>query len=219
MFSIFFFPVASKWAAHLWKPYRGGRWGVWRGSRRRPLLLQCKTACRGPVPPQTWESVQVRGRQPRVNGTRLALLFHMLVWLVCWLLAISCTSPSQGLCCSQDCGFKPAGQLCDAETDCQRASVCSGLSPHCPEPSAKENLTVCSLGTRVCLNGVSIHRPSPCILKGALQFPGPTFIYYKTTKAKFTVTKLPPSYQRTSWSSVFHDLPPVSDYWHYYWDV
>lgn len=67
-----------------------------------------------------------------------------------------CISPSQGLCCSQDCGFKPAGQTCDPETDCQRASVCSGLSPHCPEPSAKENLTVCSLGTRVCLNGVSI---------------------------------------------------------------
>ncbi|XP_029683606.1 disintegrin and metalloproteinase domain-containing protein 10 isoform X1 [Takifugu rubripes] len=63
-------------------------------------------------------------------------------------------SPSQGLCCSQDCGFKPAGQTCDPETDCQRASVCSGLSPHCPEPSAKQNLTVCSLGTRVCLNGV-----------------------------------------------------------------
>ncbi|CAM9335868.1 unnamed protein product, partial [Lampetra planeri] len=63
-------------------------------------------------------------------------------------------SPSQGLCCSQDCGFKPAGVTCDEETDCQRESVCSGRSPLCPEPSAKENLTVCSQGTRVCLNGV-----------------------------------------------------------------
>ncbi|CAK6955449.1 disintegrin and metalloproteinase domain-containing protein 10 isoform X1 [Scomber scombrus] len=63
-------------------------------------------------------------------------------------------SPSQGLCCGQDCGFKSAGQICDEETDCQRESVCSGLSPLCPEPSAKENLTVCSQGTRVCLNGV-----------------------------------------------------------------
>ncbi|XP_041791849.1 disintegrin and metalloproteinase domain-containing protein 10 isoform X3 [Chelmon rostratus] len=62
-------------------------------------------------------------------------------------------SPSQGLCCGQDCGFKPAGQSCDEETDCQRESVCSGLSSRCPEPNAKENLTVCSQGTRVCLNG------------------------------------------------------------------
>ncbi|KAG7513552.1 disintegrin and metalloproteinase domain-containing protein 10-like [Solea senegalensis] len=62
-------------------------------------------------------------------------------------------SPSQGLCCGQDCGFKSADQTCDEETDCLRESVCSGLSPLCPEPVAKENLTVCSEGTRVCLNG------------------------------------------------------------------
>uniref|UniRef100_H3DDF0 ADAM10 endopeptidase n=1 Tax=Tetraodon nigroviridis TaxID=99883 RepID=H3DDF0_TETNG len=72
----------------------------------------------------------------------------------CYLKPEKKCSPSQGLCCGQDCGFKPAGWTCDEETDCQRASVCSGLSPYCPEPSAKENLTVCSLGTRVCLNGV-----------------------------------------------------------------
>ncbi|XP_034387667.1 disintegrin and metalloproteinase domain-containing protein 10 [Cyclopterus lumpus] len=63
-------------------------------------------------------------------------------------------SPSQGLCCGQDCGFKPAGQTCDEETDCQREGMCSGFSPLCPEPGAKDNLTVCSQGTRVCLNGV-----------------------------------------------------------------
>nr|XP_019936185.1 PREDICTED: disintegrin and metalloproteinase domain-containing protein 10-like [Paralichthys olivaceus] len=63
-------------------------------------------------------------------------------------------SPSQGLCCAQDCGFKPAGQTCDEETDCLRESECTGLSPFCPEPLAKENLTVCSENTRVCMNGV-----------------------------------------------------------------
>ncbi|XP_022049988.2 disintegrin and metalloproteinase domain-containing protein 10 [Acanthochromis polyacanthus] len=63
-------------------------------------------------------------------------------------------SPSQGLCCGQDCKFKPTGQMCDEETDCQEKSLCSGLSSFCPEPNAKENLTVCSHGTRVCLNGV-----------------------------------------------------------------
>ncbi|KAJ0065172.1 hypothetical protein NL108_005656, partial [Boleophthalmus pectinirostris] len=63
-------------------------------------------------------------------------------------------SPSQGLCCRPDCGFKLSGHVCDEETDCQMQSVCSGLSAHCPEPHPKENLTICSQGTRVCLNGV-----------------------------------------------------------------
>uniref|UniRef100_A0A8C5BNK9 ADAM10 endopeptidase n=1 Tax=Gadus morhua TaxID=8049 RepID=A0A8C5BNK9_GADMO len=62
-------------------------------------------------------------------------------------------SPSQGLCCGQACGFKPAGESCDEETECQRESVCTGLSPLCPEPAPKENFTVCRLNTRVCLNG------------------------------------------------------------------
>ncbi|XP_077440563.1 disintegrin and metalloproteinase domain-containing protein 10 isoform X2 [Vanacampus margaritifer] len=63
-------------------------------------------------------------------------------------------SPSQGLCCSQECNFKSGLQTCDEETDCQRESICSGLSAVCPDPRPKENLTVCSQGTRVCLNGV-----------------------------------------------------------------
>uniref|UniRef100_A0A3Q3R0Z5 ADAM10 endopeptidase n=1 Tax=Monopterus albus TaxID=43700 RepID=A0A3Q3R0Z5_MONAL len=58
--------------------------------------------------------------------------------------------PSQGLCCGHGCKFKPEGQTCDEETDCHRKSGCSGISPLCPEPNAKENLTVCSQGTRVC---------------------------------------------------------------------
>ncbi|KAM4629073.1 disintegrin and metalloproteinase domain-containing protein 10 [Polymixia lowei] len=62
-------------------------------------------------------------------------------------------SPSQGLCCGQACVFKAAGDSCDEETDCQKESVCSGLSSVCPEPSQKDNFTVCSQGTRVCLNG------------------------------------------------------------------
>ncbi|XP_054459396.1 disintegrin and metalloproteinase domain-containing protein 10 isoform X1 [Anoplopoma fimbria] len=76
------------------------------------------------------------------------------VGVQCRLKPGKACSPSQGLCCGQDCGFKQAGQTCDEETDCQREALCSGFSPLCPEPSAKENLTVCSQGTRVCLNGV-----------------------------------------------------------------
>lgn len=78
-------------------------------------------------------------------------------------------SPSQGLCCSKDCELKAAGQLCDEETDCQRESVCSGVSPLCPEPSPKENLTVCGQGTRVCLHGV--RRPHPA--RNTVQYPLP----------------------------------------------
>ncbi|XP_077391256.1 disintegrin and metalloproteinase domain-containing protein 10 isoform X2 [Festucalex cinctus] len=63
-------------------------------------------------------------------------------------------SPSQGLCCSQECNFKSGLQTCDEETDCQKESICSGLSAVCPDPSPKENLTSCSQETRVCLNGV-----------------------------------------------------------------
>lgn len=79
-------------------------------------------------------------------------------------LCVLLLSPSQGLCCGQDCKFKPVGQACDDETDCQKEVVCSGHSPFCPEPSAKENLTVCSQGTRVCLNGVrQPHLPHHCV--------------------------------------------------------
>ncbi|KAM6962555.1 disintegrin and metalloproteinase domain-containing protein 10 [Aplochiton taeniatus] len=62
-------------------------------------------------------------------------------------------SLSQGLCCEQGCVFKPQGVRCDEETDCEMESVCSGLTPVCPAPTPKANLTTCGLGTRVCFNG------------------------------------------------------------------
>lgn len=81
---------------------------------------------------------------------------------VCENISFPSTSPSQGLCCGQNCEFKPLGQQCDEETDCVKESVCSGLSPLCPKPDPKENLTVCSQGTRVCLNGVRLNHTSNC---------------------------------------------------------
>nr|XP_057930196.1 disintegrin and metalloproteinase domain-containing protein 10 isoform X2 [Doryrhamphus excisus] len=59
-----------------------------------------------------------------------------------------------GKICSEDCIFKSKDESCDEETDCQREAVCSGVSSLCPEPKPKENFTICSHGTRVCLNGV-----------------------------------------------------------------
>lgn len=70
-------------------------------------------------------------------------------------LSVCPLSPSQGLCCGAACVLKPSGVSCEEESDCQLERMCSGLSPICPKPVAKANMTVCSLGTRVCLNGVS----------------------------------------------------------------
>ena len=115
-------------------------------SAKQPAGVQCRLkqwkVCRYPTSPHIHKRNPFSSSHP---GARLDY-------------TILCISPSQGLCCAHDCGFKPTGWTCGEETDCQRASVCSGLSPYCPEPSAKENLTACSLGTRVCLNGVGIHQ-------------------------------------------------------------
>uniref|UniRef100_A0A8C6SLH4 ADAM10 endopeptidase n=1 Tax=Neogobius melanostomus TaxID=47308 RepID=A0A8C6SLH4_9GOBI len=89
------------------------------------------------------------------------------IGLQCRLKPDKLCSPSQGLCCRPDCGFKSHGHICDEETDCQKESVCSGLSPRCPEPSPKENLTICSQGTRVCLNGECAE--SVCVRHGLEQ--------------------------------------------------
>ncbi|XP_048109384.1 LOW QUALITY PROTEIN: disintegrin and metalloproteinase domain-containing protein 10 [Alosa alosa] len=62
-------------------------------------------------------------------------------------------SPSQGLCCSPSCDFKARGTPCEDESECEMKSECSGASPHCPAPRPKANMTVCSLGTRICLQG------------------------------------------------------------------
>lgn len=64
------------------------------------------------------------------------------------------SSPSQGLCCSLNCDFKAPGTPCEEESDCEMKSGCTGASPFCPAPSPKANMTICSLGTRVCLQGV-----------------------------------------------------------------
>ncbi|XP_015249892.1 PREDICTED: disintegrin and metalloproteinase domain-containing protein 10-like [Cyprinodon variegatus] len=90
-----------------------------------------------------------------------------VVGVQCRLKPGKVCSPSQGLCCGPNCEFKPLGQMCEEEADCEKESMCSGLSPFCPEPDPKDNLTVCSEGTRVCLNGVCSE--SVCIKHGLQQ--------------------------------------------------
>lgn len=63
-------------------------------------------------------------------------------------------SPSQGMCCSSGCVFKTSGLLCEEDSECRMKSMCTGTSATCPQPDAKPNMTMCSLGTRVCHNGV-----------------------------------------------------------------
>ncbi|XP_063145418.1 disintegrin and metalloproteinase domain-containing protein 10-like [Candoia aspera] len=73
-------------------------------------------------------------------------------------------SPSQGLCCNQNCVLKPPGELCQEESDCAWESVCTGSTAMCPEPIPKANFTPCAVGLRLCLNGLC--EGSLCIQHG-----------------------------------------------------
>ncbi|XP_028855753.1 disintegrin and metalloproteinase domain-containing protein 10 isoform X2 [Denticeps clupeoides] len=85
----------------------------------------------------------------------------------CRLKPNTLCSPSQGLCCTSDCVFKPHGATCKSESDCRMKSVCSGTSVDCPAQTAKSNMTLCSLGTRVCLHGEC--SKSICVIHGLEQ--------------------------------------------------
>ncbi|KAM5194678.1 disintegrin and metalloproteinase domain-containing protein 10-like isoform 2-T2 [Mantella aurantiaca] len=74
--------------------------------------------------------------------------------LQCTLKPEKQCSPSQGQCCSQLCTLKPKGDRCRDEAECTFEDFCTGESPKCPNPTAKENYTLCNYRTRICLNGV-----------------------------------------------------------------
>ncbi|XP_044854969.1 disintegrin and metalloproteinase domain-containing protein 10-like [Mauremys mutica] len=79
---------------------------------------------------------------------------------------VQCSS-SQGLCCSPECVYKRQGELCHEETDCTFESTCSGLTAECAAPLPKANYTLCSMGTRICLNGLCLG--SLCVKHGLEQ--------------------------------------------------
>ncbi|XP_025030743.1 disintegrin and metalloproteinase domain-containing protein 10-like [Python bivittatus] len=72
----------------------------------------------------------------------------------CQLKPGAACSPSQGLCCNQNCVLKPPGQPCQEESDCALESVCTGSTATCPAPLPKANFTPCGMGLRLCLNGL-----------------------------------------------------------------
>jgi len=62
-------------------------------------------------------------------------------------------SPSEGVCCTEQCKFEKNFKLCRSKSECTYESVCSGLSAQCPHPLPRNNKTECNGGTQVCLNG------------------------------------------------------------------
>ncbi|XP_063770792.1 disintegrin and metalloproteinase domain-containing protein 10-like [Pseudophryne corroboree] len=87
--------------------------------------------------------------------------------LQCMLKPGKQCSPSQGMCCSQLCSYKPKGERCREETECTVESFCSGESARCPRSTPKNNYTLCNYGTRICLNGMCLQ--SICVKYGLEQ--------------------------------------------------
>ncbi|KAM8895035.1 disintegrin and metalloproteinase domain-containing protein 10 [Spinachia spinachia] len=63
-------------------------------------------------------------------------------------------SPSQGPCCTPQCGYKRTNDKCRAESECAQEGRCNGATAQCPTSEPKANFTSCHSETQVCLNGV-----------------------------------------------------------------
>ncbi|XP_035252428.1 disintegrin and metalloproteinase domain-containing protein 10-like [Anguilla anguilla] len=62
-------------------------------------------------------------------------------------------SPSQGPCCTPECGYKSNMEKCREESECAHQGMCNGVIPRCPTSEPKANFTACHGDTQVCLNG------------------------------------------------------------------
>ena len=61
-------------------------------------------------------------------------------------------SPSEGPCCdANSCSYvsNRSHLLCKQDTECSLESHCNGLTPQCPNPTPKAELTPCNDGTQV----------------------------------------------------------------------
>ncbi|XP_036440285.1 disintegrin and metalloproteinase domain-containing protein 10 [Colossoma macropomum] len=62
-------------------------------------------------------------------------------------------SPSQGPCCTPQCGFKSREEKCREESECAEQGKCNGITAQCPTSKPKQNFTTCHGETQVCING------------------------------------------------------------------
>ncbi|XP_031413734.1 disintegrin and metalloproteinase domain-containing protein 10 [Clupea harengus] len=63
-------------------------------------------------------------------------------------------SPSQGPCCTPQCGFMGGSAKCRNDSECAFQGNCNGMTAQCPSSKPKENYTICHSETQVCLSGV-----------------------------------------------------------------
>ncbi|XP_037652175.1 disintegrin and metalloproteinase domain-containing protein 10 [Sebastes umbrosus] len=63
-------------------------------------------------------------------------------------------SPSQGPCCTVQCGYQGTNFLCREDSECAERGMCNGNTALCPSSEPKANFTSCHSETQVCLNGV-----------------------------------------------------------------
>ncbi|KAJ8407705.1 hypothetical protein AAFF_G00267490 [Aldrovandia affinis] len=62
-------------------------------------------------------------------------------------------SPSQGPCCTRECGYMSTMDKCRDESECAHKGMCNGATAQCPTSEPKANFTACHGETQVCLNG------------------------------------------------------------------
>uniref|UniRef100_A0A5K4EXY5 ADAM10 endopeptidase n=1 Tax=Schistosoma mansoni TaxID=6183 RepID=A0A5K4EXY5_SCHMA len=65
-------------------------------------------------------------------------------------------SPTAGVCCTENCQYRPETHMCRPAGECHRSSNCSGTMSKCPPVDILPDGTLCQDGTRVCKQGQCI---------------------------------------------------------------
>ncbi|CAI2728724.1 unnamed protein product [Schistosoma spindalis] len=65
-------------------------------------------------------------------------------------------SPTAGVCCTENCQYRPETHMCRPAGECHRSSNCSGRMSKCPPVDILPDGTLCQDGTRVCKQGQCI---------------------------------------------------------------
>ncbi|BES95614.1 Disintegrin [Nesidiocoris tenuis] len=127
----------------------------------------------------------------------------------CHLTPHSLCSPSQGPCCTAECGLK-FGNKCRDDNGCRDSSYCDGRGPHCPPSINKPNKTVCN-EEFVCFMGECTG--SICLaygLESCQCIPGPND---PPTKACELCCKLPGEHSECKssflWNNIPYDIPDM----------